>query len=35
MLDRQVIDSLFPADLPSPAELEQKYPPRQLPKVRW
>ncbi|GLY14057.1 glutamate--tRNA ligase [Kineosporia sp. NBRC 101677] len=31
MLDRQVIDSLFPADLPSPAELEQKYPPRQLP----
>lgn len=31
MLDRQVIDSLFPADLPEPAELEQKYPPRQLP----
>ncbi|MBT0771305.1 glutamate--tRNA ligase [Kineosporia sp. J2-2] len=31
MLDRQVIDSLFPADLPEAAELEQRYPPRQLP----
>ncbi len=31
MLDRTVIDSLFPADLPEPAQLEQQYPPRQLP----
>lgn len=31
MLDRTVIDSLFPADLPEPAQLERKYPPRQLP----
>jgi glutamyl-tRNA synthetase len=31
MLDRQVIDSLFPADLPTPEQLEQQYPPRQLP----
>ncbi|MFC0433875.1 glutamate--tRNA ligase [Kutzneria buriramensis] len=31
MLDRAVIDALFPADLPEPAELEQRYPERQLP----
>ncbi len=35
MLDRQVIDSLFPADLPTPEQLEQQYPPRQVPRVRW
>ncbi|HEU0086512.1 MAG TPA: glutamate--tRNA ligase family protein [Pseudonocardiaceae bacterium] len=31
MLDRAVIDSLFPADLPEPEHWEQRYPPRQLP----
>lgn len=31
MLDRAVIDALFPADLPDPAYWEQRYPPRQLP----
>jgi glutamyl-tRNA synthetase len=30
MLDRAVIDSLFPADLPTPQDWEQQYPPRQL-----
>lgn len=30
MLDRALVDSLFPADLPEPAELEQRYPPREL-----
>ena len=31
MLDRAVIDGLFPADLPEPEHWEQHYPPRQLP----
>ncbi len=31
MLDRTVIDALFPADLPEPGHWEQRYPPRQLP----
>ncbi|MGQ0778739.1 MAG: glutamate--tRNA ligase [Pseudonocardiales bacterium] len=31
MLDRAVIDSLFPAGLPEPGHWEQRYPPRQLP----
>jgi len=31
MLDRAVIDGLFPADLPEPEHWEQRYPPRQLP----
>jgi glutamyl-tRNA synthetase len=31
MLDRAVIDSLFPADLPEPAHWEQQYPARDLP----
>lgn len=31
MLDRALVDGLFPADLPEPAELEQRYPPRDLP----
>jgi glutamyl-tRNA synthetase len=31
MLDRTVIDTLFPADLPEPGHWEQRYPPRQLP----
>src|SRR5262249_7279686 len=31
MLDRAVIDALFPADLPEPEHWEQHYPPRQLP----
>jgi glutamyl-tRNA synthetase len=31
MLDRAVIDALFPADLPEPEHWEQRYPPRQLP----
>ncbi|MBO0851900.1 MAG: glutamate--tRNA ligase, partial [Pseudonocardia sp.] len=31
MLDRAVIDGLFPADLPDPAHWERRYPPRQLP----
>ncbi len=30
MLDRGVVDSLFPADLPEPAAWEQRYPPREL-----
>jgi glutamyl-tRNA synthetase len=30
-LSRDLADSLFPADLPTPAELEQRYPPRDLP----
>jgi glutamyl-tRNA synthetase len=30
-LSLDLIDSLFPADLPEPAELEQRYPPRELP----
>ncbi|PZS37895.1 MAG: glutamate--tRNA ligase [Pseudonocardiales bacterium] len=31
MLDRVVIDALFPADLPEPAQWEQRYPSRELP----
>ncbi len=31
MLDRALIDSLFPADLPDPAHWEERYPPRSLP----
>jgi glutamyl-tRNA synthetase len=31
MLDRAVIDGLFPADLPEPEHWEQRYPPRPLP----
>ncbi len=31
MLDRAVIDSLFPADLPEPAHWEERYPERTLP----
>jgi glutamyl-tRNA synthetase len=31
MLDRAVIDGLFPADLPGPGHWEERYPPRQLP----
>ncbi len=31
MLDRAVIDALFPADLPGPGYWAQRYPPRQLP----
>ncbi|MFC4856821.1 glutamate--tRNA ligase [Actinophytocola glycyrrhizae] len=31
MLDRAVIDALFPADLPEPEHWEQRYPPRKLP----
>ncbi|TVT25819.1 glutamate--tRNA ligase [Amycolatopsis rhizosphaerae] len=31
MLDRAVIDSLFPADLPGPEHWEERYPPRSLP----
>ncbi|MBW4718762.1 glutamate--tRNA ligase [Saccharothrix obliqua] len=31
MLDRAVIDALFPADLPEPAYWEQQYPERSLP----
>src|ERR1041384_1498866 len=31
MLDRGVIDGLFPSDLPEPAHWEEKYPPRDLP----
>lgn len=31
MLDRALIDSLFPADLPEPAHWDRRYPPRQLP----
>src|SRR5581483_4892020 len=31
MLDRALVDSLFPSGLPEPAELERRYPPRVLP----
>ena len=31
VLDRAVIDSLFPADLPEPPHWEERYPPRGLP----
>ena len=31
MLDRALIDSLFPADLPEPAHWEERYPARSLP----
>jgi glutamyl-tRNA synthetase len=31
MLSSQEIDALFPSDLPEPADLERRYPPRQLP----
>jgi glutamyl-tRNA synthetase len=31
MLDRAVIDALFPAELPEPEHWERRYPPRQLP----
>jgi glutamyl-tRNA synthetase len=31
MLDRALVDSLFPADLPDPAHWERHYPPRELP----
>ena len=31
MLDRATVDSLFPPDLPEPAEWEQRYPARTLP----
>ena len=31
MLDRAVIDALFPADLPGPGYWEERYPPRLLP----
>src|ERR1700749_165870 len=31
MLSVELIDSLFPADLPSPAHWESRYPPRALP----
>ena len=31
MLDRDVVDSLFPADLPEPSEWERRYPARELP----
>jgi glutamyl-tRNA synthetase len=31
MLDRAAVDALFPADLPEPAQWEQRYPTRQLP----
>jgi glutamyl-tRNA synthetase len=30
-LSRDLVDSLFPGDLPTPAGLEQRYPPRELP----
>jgi glutamyl-tRNA synthetase len=30
-LSPDLVDSLFPPDLPEPAELEQRYPPRELP----
>ena len=31
MLEPHEVDNLFPADLPEPAEWEQRYPPRDLP----
>ncbi|HET9253569.1 MAG TPA: glutamate--tRNA ligase family protein [Pseudonocardiaceae bacterium] len=31
MLDRAVIDALFPAELPEPEHWEERYPPRRLP----
>ena len=31
MLSKDIVDSLFPADLPEPDHWEQRYPPRDLP----
>jgi hypothetical protein len=31
VLDRALVDSLFPADLPDPQHWEQRYPPHALP----
>src|SRR5579875_3384510 len=31
MLSREIVDSLFPPDLPEPEQLERRYPPRSLP----
>ena len=31
MLDRELVDQLFPADLPDPADWADRYPPRELP----
>jgi glutamyl-tRNA synthetase len=31
MLSREIVDSLFPSDLPEPEHWEQRYPPRDLP----
>ncbi|GGO27363.1 glutamate--tRNA ligase [Microbispora rosea subsp. aerata] len=31
MLDRDVVDALFPPDLPEPGEFEDRFPPRRLP----
>jgi glutamyl-tRNA synthetase len=33
LLSQDLIDSLFPADLPEPAHWEQRYPPRELPQT--
>jgi glutamyl-tRNA synthetase len=35
MLDRTVIDGLFPDDLPEPSHWEQRYPARELPEGAW
>jgi glutamyl-tRNA synthetase len=35
MLERDLVDQLFPADLPEPAHWEQRYPPRELPEGAW
>jgi len=35
MLDRALIDSLFPADLPEPRHWERRYPRRELPEAAW
>jgi glutamyl-tRNA synthetase len=35
MLDRALVDSLFPPDLPEPGHWELRYPPRELPESAW
>jgi glutamyl-tRNA synthetase len=35
MLERALVDQLFPADLPEPSYWEERYPPRDLPEGAW
>lgn len=35
MLDRDLVDRLFPSDLPEPSHWAERYPPRELPDGAW